>query len=533
MDSPETTCNSRRGKPRLLKNHQLFLVVSSLCVVFAFQGSRGLYGTTEGRYAECAREMIETGQWLMPQLAYQPHWTKPPLTYWAIAGGVELLGRNAWGVRLYAALAFILSVQVLRQLGTVMWDRQCGYVAGLIYATSALSTLAANTVNADTLLSLWEMLAVLSYWRARLDRSSKQKLWAMALWFFSGLAFLTKGPPALLPLLVILTFHLYLWRTDQQRPKLAAVWGIPIMLVVGLWWYALEALQHPYLLSYLVTDELIGRIFTGEFDRYGEWYHPLTMYLPFLLFGIGLWLIYWPKIIARYKQIFIWSRLKAILRTNDRLAFLLIWLGLPLIILSLASSRGYLYILPFFPPVVLATARGLVRLYQRKDLHRICLITAIVSACLLVLGKGIWAHIPLKRDMERLYQVCLAQRRGNTGYFVYGNKKLYGLQFYFDGQLMRIPKDTGRVDNPALKNIIAQILDQPRYDTYVFVVRNQHRRRELEETLVHAGLAYRFTEMGDNKTVLAVSSRRRSHPPQTPPPAVPSPETSAADRNLQ
>ena len=73
------------------------MLALALLVGFSFQGSRGLYETTEGRYVEVAREMVETGNWIEPTLGYRPHWAKPPLTYWAIAGGIKLLGVNEWG----------------------------------------------------------------------------------------------------------------------------------------------------------------------------------------------------------------------------------------------------------------------------------------------------------------------------------------------------------------------------------------------------------------------------------------------------
>ena len=54
------------------------VVVLAIIAAFSFQGSRGIYETTEGRYAEAAREMVETGKYLVPTLDYRPHWTKPP-----------------------------------------------------------------------------------------------------------------------------------------------------------------------------------------------------------------------------------------------------------------------------------------------------------------------------------------------------------------------------------------------------------------------------------------------------------------------
>ncbi|MCK4510708.1 glycosyltransferase, partial [bacterium] len=84
------------GRGLRLPGRTVLLIVLAALLAFAFQGSRGLYETTEGRYAESAREMLETGDWLVPRLDYEPHWTKPPLTYWALAGGMALLGENEW-----------------------------------------------------------------------------------------------------------------------------------------------------------------------------------------------------------------------------------------------------------------------------------------------------------------------------------------------------------------------------------------------------------------------------------------------------
>lgn len=60
------------------------LLAGALIAALIFHGTRGLYETTEGRYAECAREMAQSGSWLEPTLNNAPHWTKPPVTYWAI-----------------------------------------------------------------------------------------------------------------------------------------------------------------------------------------------------------------------------------------------------------------------------------------------------------------------------------------------------------------------------------------------------------------------------------------------------------------
>ena len=125
----------------------------ALFVAFSFQGSRGLYETTEGRYAECSREMLERDNYLEPTLGYRPHFTKPPLTYWAIAGGMRLLGHNEWGVRLYNAVAFFLTVLAIAWIGATLWGKPTGIMAGLIYASSPFPVFGAYAVSTDTLLT--------------------------------------------------------------------------------------------------------------------------------------------------------------------------------------------------------------------------------------------------------------------------------------------------------------------------------------------------------------------------------------------
>ena len=63
--------------------------------------------------------MGERGAYLEPTINYRPHWTKPPMTYWAILAGMEILGKNEWGVRLGNAVAFCLTVALV--VGLARW----------------------------------------------------------------------------------------------------------------------------------------------------------------------------------------------------------------------------------------------------------------------------------------------------------------------------------------------------------------------------------------------------------------------------
>ncbi len=108
-----------REKRRLhLELLALFALLAILA--FAFQGSRGLWGTDEGRYTNVALRMLNTGDYLVPSLSDDhPLFSKPPLTYWSIAASIHAFGRSEWAVCYLMRLLSLL-------LGHLSTDWACG-----------------------------------------------------------------------------------------------------------------------------------------------------------------------------------------------------------------------------------------------------------------------------------------------------------------------------------------------------------------------------------------------------------------------
>ncbi len=418
---------------------RLTMVFLALLAAFSFQGSRGLYETTEGRYAECSREMLESDNYLEPTLNYRPHFTKPPLTYWAIAGGMRLLGPNEWGVRLYNAIAFFLTVLAIAWIGATLWGKPTGIMAGLIYASSPFPVFGAYAVSTDTLLTLWGISAVLCYLKASHGRSSlERKTWLVAMWVFFGLGFLTKGPPALILFLPILVWHIY--HKEQRNFKLANPLGIFLFILIGFSWYLIVCYRNPGLLSYFLGHEVVGRIASNSAHNH-QWYKPFTIYLPVLTLGAGPWLYFGLKII-RKKRLFNPVIFRSYLRRDSYGFFLLLWLLLPLIIFFLVKSRLELYVLPLYAPIALATARGICRNSGGTYILRRVTTVAVLTVFALVGLKGAMSFLPNKNNMKPLYDTCQRISGGNVEEVIAFNKsKLYGLQFYMDGRLQRVSPD--------------------------------------------------------------------------------------------
>jgi 4-amino-4-deoxy-L-arabinose transferase-like glycosyltransferase len=427
------------------------ILVLALLAALAFQGSRGLYETTEGRYAECAREMLASGHFLEPTLDSQPHWTKPPMTYWAVAAGIAALGRNAWGARAFQVATFCLTVAAVWFLAKLIWGLEAAPYAALVFTTSPLSVGAAGALGPDNLLTLWETLALLAFWAgARLEKRSCFTL----MWLAFGAAFLTKGPPGLLPLLGLMPAYYLLGRRNPDLPSFFPLSGLVLFVLVGLGWYLYEAALHPGLMRYWIGEEVINRVATAKFHRNAEWSKAITIYWPVLGLGglpwVGLLLwkgrnLPWPT--GRWFDRAYWE---------DRIEYVLVAMSiiLPLIVFTVSKSRLPLYVLPLFAPVALLLGRGLEVLVRNRKLEaRIVRRVGLASLIILVGIKGGLAWKPSPKDMARLscrVQAALASFPHSHLYVVSDDGHLYGLDFYLDGMMTEVGTGPPILDRSTL-----------------------------------------------------------------------------------
>lgn len=350
--APRCLPGSRTVADRPGRGRQLWaILLAALALGLAFQGSRPLWEPDEGRYAAVALDMVRHGDWLLPHLhPEQLHPSKPPLTYWTMAGSMQLLGETEWAVRLPNALAFALTAWLVAWIGATLRPR--GALAGALYATLLLPFVAADLATTDTLVTLWETLAVAGFVDARWGGAARRG--PLLLWLGLGLAFLTKGPPALLPLLAIAVFVLAADGRAGLR-RLAPAWGLALFLVVGLGWYAWAAWSVPGLLRYWLGSEVAARVLSGSHDRNADAWGAVRVYLPVLLAGTLPWGALALRPIARALRS-LGSRGRAAFAERGAALFLVLWLLLPLAVFALARSRMPLYLLPLMAPVALLAA---------------------------------------------------------------------------------------------------------------------------------------------------------------------------------
>lgn len=378
-------------------------------LAFCFQGSRGLWETDEGRYTQVGLQMLRMNDWLTPHRHHHRiHPTKPPMTYWAIAGSVRAFGHSEWAVRLPNALALVATMLLIFWIGT-RWLPLLPGLPAVIYGTMVVPFFAANWVSTDTLLTLFETLAVAAFVAWRWPRSTvhpplhrSRHGYLLLMWTAFGLAFLTKGPPGLLPLAALAAFALH----DGGWPALGRLlaWrGLLMFAVVGLGWYVWVTIENPGLLAYLVKDEVINRVASDDFGHFPAWWGGLYVYGSVLLLGTLPWIV--PGLLAGAHRDGLNFSGEPLDSARTRL--LRWWLLLPLAVFLLSRSRLPLYILPLLVPVALALAR---RLYPRRRLLNLGLLLLPLWIAALIGVKGLITEMPHVQNVGEWLRVMRGEQ---------------------------------------------------------------------------------------------------------------------------
>ena len=482
----------------------LALCALSTVMAFAALGTRGLWEPDEGRYAESAREMLVSGDFMTPMLGGQPHFTKPPLVYWLIAGSLSAFGPTEAAVRLPTAVGFGVTVMLVAVFGALLWGRRTGLMAGVIYATFITTFAAANIVTPDTPLALWEALALYSFWRGFNARTQgERRLWPAVTGAAFGLAMLTKGPPGLLFLPAMLLFRaLPAGRRPGAAPVLSLT-GVFLFLGIGLSWYVYSVARNPELMAFFIGEEVVGRVL-GHHHRNQQWYGALAIYGPTLLLGALPWSIAWPGIARRWRESLSGEHPLAAISHRPRALLLGLAFAIPLVVLTISRSRLPLYLLPLFVPLALLTARGFVLAAEESGRPLVWNLIPLrwarvlpVWVAALIVARVVFAAWPSPNDARRLYR-SLPQGKG-AELVVDDSRTHYGLAFYYardagdraEVEYARWPDGSERGGTVSLAEEIAEE-SQPTSHSHLFVVSDKDRSR-FDELLSEVGATIRQT----------------------------------------
>ncbi len=313
------------------------LLVAACYLLFL---DRGLNEPDEGRYAEIGREMVVYGDWFTPTQNGIPHFQKPPLIYWLTAVSLKTFGIHEWAARLPAALAALGTLALTAWISRMILGRGMRQAAVLVLAACAGFFALARLLTPDMLLTFWITAAIAC---AVKRHQGGGQLWGGAFFLAMGLGFMTKGPMALVvPMSAMLSLR---WRTPRERrPSMPWATGLILTLVLGLWWFVVQAMVHDKLYDYFAGDELVKRFASGKHGRS----KPIWFFFAVLPVAFLPWTFFLPALFRDLRQ-----RWRAKAYLGPRAALLLGWFVPPLVVLSLSGSKLPTYILPLMPALAL------------------------------------------------------------------------------------------------------------------------------------------------------------------------------------
>ena len=341
-------------KSNFINSQRKFVSAIILATIFIRLTTLGVYALadrTESRYAEIARKMAETGDWITPQIDYGvPFWGKPPLSTWLTAISLKIFGLNEFAARFSSFFLIVFTVFLIYILVRKQ-GLNYALISTMILATTLGFFVSSGAVMTDPALVLGTTMSMVGFWQAVQSTTYSKSLWGYL--FFVGLAIglLAKGPVS-----VVLTFFpIVIWTLWQK--KISHIWqsipwfsGTVLMLLISLPWYLFAEEKTPGFLNYFIVGEHWNRFTQSgwEGDLYGSGHaHPYgTIWLYWLLAAFPWSLAF---IILLIKSVINSSSLNVVSQQREWFTYLSLWAITPMVFFTFAGNILWTYVLPGLP----------------------------------------------------------------------------------------------------------------------------------------------------------------------------------------
>jgi len=224
----------------VFKNKTLPAILIGLIAALIFIpliGNCPLFDWDEVNFAECAREMIVSGDYSHVQLNYRPFWEKPPLFIWMQALSMNIFGVNEFAARLPNAICSIVTLICIFLIGSNIHSQKFGFMWCLLYVTSLLPHFYFKTGIIDPWFNLFIFLSLYQTYLFLHNPSGKKEFYyALSAGLFLGLAVLTKGPAAIvIAAFTILIFLLWKRQLKILGSRVFLTFTISTVLVSSSW----------------------------------------------------------------------------------------------------------------------------------------------------------------------------------------------------------------------------------------------------------------------------------------------------------
>jgi 4-amino-4-deoxy-L-arabinose transferase-like glycosyltransferase len=220
--------------------YNLLIAIAALMLFIPFLGAVHLFDWDEINFAECAREMLASGDYFSVKINYRPFWEKPPIFIWLQALSMNVFGVNEFAARLPNAICGCITLLVLFNIGRKLVDNQFGLVWVMVYAASFLPHFYFKSGIIDPWFNLFIFLGIYYFILTTNQASQNNNRTVLLSALFIGLAILTKGPAALLIFGLCYLVFMAIKRFRNTLPlKQLILFGVSVAVVGSLWFLLL------------------------------------------------------------------------------------------------------------------------------------------------------------------------------------------------------------------------------------------------------------------------------------------------------
>lgn len=378
----------------------VLLLVAFAVIWFTPLGMRHLIPSDEGRYAEMAREMFVTGDWITPRYNGYKYFEKPPLQTWLNALTFAWFGIGEWQARLYTALASFGGVLLVGFTGARLFNPLSGFLAAVVLASSPYWNLMGHFNALDMGLAFWMALSLCALLLAQRPglRPAAVRGWMWLCWAAMAFAVLSKGlvgvilPGAVLVLYTLIARDWALWK------RLYLVSGLVIFFAIATPWFVLVQQRNPEFFNFFFIVQQFRRYLTPEQNRPGPFYY----FVPVLLVGFLPWLS-----VA-------WQSVRHALRMPRQpngfspMLVLLIWSAFIFLFFSASHSKLISYVLPVAPALALIIGAYLTLLgADRFRRHLLGYLVFFVAAAFGIIFLAYQGDARTPNALYRAFQIWL------------------------------------------------------------------------------------------------------------------------------
>lgn len=384
-------------------------------------GTPDIYADLETIRAVVGRNMLLRDDFVLPHYKGTIYLAKPPMVNWLIALSASVVGEvTAFSARLPSALAVLIVAVVLFFWGRRIDGALSGWLAALLWFLMPLTMEKGQSAELELTLAMCVCISAYAFFNSVNTPSRVKSTWLIMLgWAAFALAALTKGPPGMIIIVIVLVaFHgVYGLRRHMLIPHLAGI--VVAAAIVGAWlWAVVDRVGFDTLMIRL-NPEVIDRLSAPTAINAAPWW----FYGPSLFFG------------ALPATLFVWSA-RSTLSAKALLSLSLAVL-LPAIVFSFSAARESRYLLPVYPFIALIGAAGLRALCETKprwiravsDRRPVGIAMVLIGAALLFLiavGPVIVQHQVWPSGMQAAWAwsvivlagfacASLVQQRSKTG----------------------------------------------------------------------------------------------------------------------